>query len=168
MIDSYGTRHARSCQIAAGERPRAGSKHMATFQAVAQTQSGCLIAARERPRAGSKQMATYQAVVVAQTKSGSSSSNLCRSVATQTWSAHVASLLLAPTHYPLCSSTGRGNLILSTNTSKIYVLLILLFSVRTSNEFMSRMNEYREQRSRILVPRSRISFSRRVIATKAC
>ena len=61
MIDSFGTRHARSCQIAARERPRAGSKHMATFQAVAQTQSGCLIAARERPRAGSKQMATYQA-----------------------------------------------------------------------------------------------------------
>ena len=54
---------------------------MATFQAVAQTQSGCLIAARERPRAGSKQMATYQAVVVAQTKSDSSSSNLCPSVA---------------------------------------------------------------------------------------
>ena len=54
MIDSFGTRHARSCQIAARERPRAGSKHMATFQAVAQTQSGCLIAARERPRAGSK------------------------------------------------------------------------------------------------------------------
>ena len=153
MIDSYGTRHARSCQIAAGERPRAGSKHMATFQAVAQTQSGCLMAARERPRAGSKHMATYQAVVVAQTKSGSSSSNLCRSVATQTWSAHVASLLLHTTHY---------------NTSKACVLLILLFSVRTSNELMSRMNEYREQRSRILVPRSRISFSRRVIATKAC
>ena len=101
MIDSYGTRHTRSCQIAAGERPRAGSKHMATFQAVvAQTQSGCLIAARERPRAGSKQMTTYQAVIiVAQTKSGSSSSNLCRSVATQTWSAHVASLLLHTTHY---------------------------------------------------------------------
>ena len=166
MIDSFGTRHARSCQIAARERPRAGSKHMATFQAVAQTQSGCLIAARERPRAGSKQMATYQAVVVAQTKSGSSSSNLCRSVATQTWSAHVASLLLHTTHYLVCSSTGRGNLILSTNTSKICVLL--LFSVRTSNELMSRMNEYREQRSRILVLRSRISFSRRVIATKAC
>ena len=100
MIDSFGTRHARSCQIAAREHPRAGSKHMATFQAEAQTQSGCLIAARERPRAGSKQMAMYQAVVVvAQTKSGSSSSNLCRSVATQTWSAHVASLLLHTTHY---------------------------------------------------------------------
>ena len=50
---------------------------------------GCLIAARKRPRAGSKQMATYQAVV-AQTQSSSSSSNLCRLVATQTWSAHVA------------------------------------------------------------------------------
>ena len=98
MIDSFGTRHGRSCQIAARKRPRAGSKHMATFQAVVpQTQSGCLIAARERPRAGSKQMATYQAVVVAQTKSGSSSSNLCRSVATQTWSAHVASLPLQTT-----------------------------------------------------------------------
>ena len=99
MIDSFGTRHARSCQIAARERPRAGSKHMATFQAVAQTQSGCLIAARERPRAGSKQMATYQAVVVAQTKSGSNLSNLCPSVATQSWSAHVASLLIHTTHY---------------------------------------------------------------------
>ena len=66
MIDSFETRHARSCLIlvAARERPRAGSKHMATFQAVAQTQSRCLIAARERPRASSKQMATYQAVVV--------------------------------------------------------------------------------------------------------
>ena len=37
---------------------------MATYQAVvAQTQSSCLIAARERLRAGSKQMATCQAVV---------------------------------------------------------------------------------------------------------
>ena len=53
------------------------------------------IAAREHPRAGSKQMATYQAVVIAQTQSSSSSSNLCCSVATQTWSAHhvVCSLL---------------------------------------------------------------------------
>ena len=101
MVDNFGTRHARSCLIAARERPRAGmhSKHMATFQAVAQTQSRCLLAARERLRAGSKQMATYQAVVVAQTQSGSSSSNLCRSVATQIWSAHVASSLLHTTHY---------------------------------------------------------------------
>ena len=39
------------------------------------------IAAREHPHAGSKQMATYQAVV-AQTKSSSSSSFFCCSVAT--------------------------------------------------------------------------------------
>ena len=81
-----------SSNIAAKEHPRAGSKQMATYQAIAQTQSSwsssyertsprcgrdematyqavahsqsrCLIAARERPRAGSKQMATYQAVV---------------------------------------------------------------------------------------------------------
>ena len=113
-----------SNNIAAREHPRAGSKQMATYQAVAQTQSSwssscertsphcgrkqmmatyqevvaqtqsrCLIAARERPRAGSKQMSTYQAVV-AQTQSSSSSSNLCCSVATQTWSAHVACSLL--------------------------------------------------------------------------
>ena len=58
------------------------------------------IAAREHPRAGSKQMATYQAVV-AQTQSSSSSSNyLCCSVATQTWSAHhVACSLLHTIHY---------------------------------------------------------------------
>ena len=56
------------------------------------------IAVREHPRAGSKQMATYQAVV-AQTQSSSSSSNLCCSVATQTWSAHVAYLLLHTIHY---------------------------------------------------------------------
>ena len=57
------------------------------------------IAAREHPRAGSKQMATYQAVV-AQTQSSSSSSNLCCSVATQTLSAHhVACSLLHTIHY---------------------------------------------------------------------
>ena len=78
--------------------PRCGRRQMATYQAVAQTQSRCLIAARERPRAGSKQVATYQAVV-AQTKSSSSSSNLYCSVATQTWSAHVARSLLHTIHY---------------------------------------------------------------------
>ena len=62
--------------------PRCGRKQVATYQVVAQTQSRCLIAAREHPRAGSKQMATYQAVV-AQTQSSSSSSNLCCSVATK-------------------------------------------------------------------------------------
>ena len=73
--------------------PRCGRKQMATYQAVAQTQSRCLIAARERPRAGSKQIATYQAVV-AQMQSSSSSSNSCCSVATQTLCAHVACSLL--------------------------------------------------------------------------
>ena len=56
------------------------------------------IAAREHLRAGSKHMATYQAVVV-QTQSSRSSSNLCCSVATQTWSAHVACSLLHTIHY---------------------------------------------------------------------
>ena len=78
--------------------PRCGRKQIATYQAVAQTQRRCLIAARKRPRAGSKQMATYQAVV-AQTQSSSSSSNLCCSVTTQTWSAHVACSLLHTIHY---------------------------------------------------------------------
>ena len=59
------------------------------------------IAAREHPRAGSKQMSTYQAVV-AQTQSSSSSSNLCCSVATQTWFAHhVACSHLHTIHYAL-------------------------------------------------------------------
>ena len=71
-----GTRHVRSCLIIILN-----------------------IAAREHPRARSKQMATYQAVV-AQTQSSSSSSNLCCSVATQTWSAHhVAYSLLHTIHY---------------------------------------------------------------------
>ena len=52
-ISFTGTRHTRSCLIIILN-----------------------IAAREYPRAGSKQMATYQAVV-AQTQSSSSSSNLC-------------------------------------------------------------------------------------------
>ena len=77
--------------------PRCDRNQMATYQAVAQTQSRCLIAARERPRAGSKQMATYQAVV-AQTQSSRSSLNLCCSVATQTWSGHVACSLLHTIH----------------------------------------------------------------------
>ena len=88
MIENSGTRHARGCLIATRERLRAGSKQMATYQALVQTQSRCLIAARERLRARSKQMATYQAV--AQTQSSSRSSVLCCSVATQTWSAYQA------------------------------------------------------------------------------
>ena len=87
-----------SNNIAAREHPRAGSKHMATYQAVAQTQSSwsssCV---RTFPRCGRKQMATYQAV--AQTQSSCLTSKLCCSVATQTWSAHVACSLLNTIHY---------------------------------------------------------------------
>ena len=71
MVDNSGTRHARSCLIiAARERPRAGinSKQMATYQAVAQTQSSWSSSCeRTSPRCGRKRMATYQAV--AQTQS---------------------------------------------------------------------------------------------------
>ena len=69
MIDNSGTRHARSCLlIAARERPRAGSKQMAMYQTVAQTQSRWSSSCeRTSPRCGRKYMATYQAV--AQTQS---------------------------------------------------------------------------------------------------
>ena len=88
-----------SNNIAAREHPRAGSKQMATYQAVAQTQSSWSSSCeRTSPPCGRKQMTTYQAVV-AQTQSSSSSSNLCCSVATQTWSAHVACSLLRTIHY---------------------------------------------------------------------
>ena len=90
------SRWSSSCERTS---PRCGRKHMVTYQAVAQTQSSCLIAARECPRAGSKHMATYQVVVVAQKQSSSSSSYLCRLVATQTWSAHVTRSLLHTIHY---------------------------------------------------------------------
>ena len=130
MIDNSGTRHARSClMIVARERPRAGSKQMATYQAVAQTQSSwsssceitsprcgrkematyqavgqtqssCLIAARERPRAGSKQMATYQAVVAQTTQS---KQQLIKFVLLSCSTNLVcSSRSLAPTNYPRC------------------------------------------------------------------
>ena len=51
-----------SNNIAAREHPRAGSKQMATYQAVAQTQSGWSSSCeRTSPRCGKKQVATYQA-----------------------------------------------------------------------------------------------------------
>ena len=53
--------------IAARERPRAGRKQMATYQAVAQTQSSWSSSCERSPRCGRKHMATYQAV--AQTQS---------------------------------------------------------------------------------------------------
>ena len=166
MLDNSGTRHARSCLIiAARERPRAGSKqmstyqavaqtqsswssscertsprcgrkHMATYQAVAQTQSSCLLAARERPRAGSKQMATYQAEVVAQTQSSSSSSNSCCSVAKQTWSAHVTRSLLPTIHY-----ASSMNAVWRTHTQRrpqtALLILLYIFSRTRSSSMLA-------------------------------
>ena len=110
---------------------------MATYQAVvAQTQSSCLIAARERPRAGSKQMATCQAVV-AQTQSSSSSSNLCCSVATETWSTHVARLLLHTIHH-----VSSMNAVWRTHTQRrpqtaLLLLLLYIFSRARSSSMLA-------------------------------
>ena len=115
--------------------PRCGRKHnMATYQAVvAQTQSSCLIAARERPRAGSKQLATCQAVV-AQTQSSSSSSNLCCSVATQTWSAHVARSLLHTIHYAsLMNAVWRTHKQRRPQTALLLLLLYIFSRARSSS-----------------------------------
>ena len=95
---------------------------------------GCLIiilnkAAREHPRAGSKQMATYQAVVVAQTQSSSSSSNVCCSVATQTWSAHhVACSLLHTIHYASSMNAVWRTPIQSRPQTALLLLLLYVFS----------------------------------------
>ena len=86
------------------------------------------IAAREHPRAGSKQMATYQKVVV-QTHSSSSSSNLCCSVATQTWSAHhVACLLLHTIHYASSMKAVWGTPIQPRPQTALLLLLLYIFS----------------------------------------
>ena len=101
-----GTRHVRSCLIIILN-----------------------IAAREHPRAGSKQMATYQAVVVAQTKSSSSSSNLCCSVATQTWSVHhVACLLLHTIHYASSMNAVWRTPIQPRPQTALLLLLLYIFS----------------------------------------
>ena len=113
--------------------PRCGRKQMATYQAVAQTQSRCLIAARERPHAGSKQMATYQAVV-AQTQSSSSSSNLRCSVATQTWSAHVACSLLHTIHYASSmNAVWRTPIQPKPQTTALLLLLYIYSRTRSSS-----------------------------------
>ena len=112
--------------------PRCGRKQKATYQAVAQTQSRCLVAARERPRAGSKQMATHQAVV-AQTQSSRSSSNLCCSVATQTWSAHVACSLLHTIHYASSvNAVWRTPIQPRPQTTLLLLLLYILSRTRSS------------------------------------
>ena len=112
--------------------PRCGRKQMATYQAVAQTQSRRLIAARERPRAGSKQMARCQAVV-AQTQSSSSSSNLCCLVATQTWSAHVTCSLLHAIHYASSMNALRRTPIQPRSQTALLLLLYILSRTRSSS-----------------------------------
>ena len=112
--------------------PRCGRKQMATYEAVAQTQSRSLISARERPRAGSKQMATYQAVV-AQTQSSSSLSNFCCSVATQTWSAHVACSLLHTIHYASSINAVWRTLIQRRPQTALLLLLYTFFCTRSSS-----------------------------------
>ena len=115
--------------------PRCGRKQMATYQAMAQTQSRCLIPARERPRAGSKQMTTYQAVV-AQTQSSSSSSNLCCSVATQTWSAHVACSLLHTIHYA-SSMNAVWRTPIQPRPQTALLLLLYIFSRTRSSSMLA-------------------------------
>ena len=108
---------------------------MATYQAVAQTQSRCLIAAREPPRAGSKQMATYQAVV-AQMQSSSSSSNLCCLVATQTWPAHVTCSLLHAIHYA-SSMNAVWCTPIQPRPQTALLLLLYIFSRKRSSSMLA-------------------------------
>ena len=110
-----GTRHARSCLIIILN-----------------------IAAREHPRAGSKQMATYQAVV-AQTQSSRSSSNLCCSVHTQTWSAHhVTCSLLYTIHYASSmSAVWRTPIIQPRPQTALLLLLLYIFSRTRSSSMLA-------------------------------
>ena len=109
-----GTRHVRSCLIIIIN-----------------------IAAREHPRAGSKQMATYQAVV-AQTQSSSSSSNLCCSVATQTWSAHhVACSLLHTIHYASSMNAVWRTPIQPRPQTALLLLLLYIFSRTRSSSMLA-------------------------------
>ena len=109
-----GTRHVRSCLIIILN-----------------------IAAREHPRASSKQMATYQAVV-AQTQSSSSSSNLCCSVATQTWSAHhVACSLLHTIHYASSMNAVWRTHIHPRPQTALLLLLLYIFSRTRSSSMLA-------------------------------
>ena len=97
-----------------------------------------IIAEREHPRAGSKQMATYQAVVVAQTQSSSSSSNLCCSVATQTWSAHhVACSLLHTIHYASSMNAVWRTPIQPRPQTALLLLLLYIFSRTRSSSMLA-------------------------------
>ena len=109
-----GTRHVRSC-------PNNNIKY----------------AAREHPRAGSKQMATYQAVV-AQMQSSSSSSNLCCSVATQTWSAHhVACSLLRTIHYASSMNALWRTPLQPRPQTALLLLLLYIFSRTRSSSMLA-------------------------------
>ena len=110
-ISFTGTRHVRSCLIIILNK-----------------------AAREDPRAGSKQMATYQAVV-AQTQCSSSSSNLCCSAATQTWSAHHAACSLLHTiHYASSmNAVWRAPIQPRPQTVLLLLLLYILSCTRSSS-----------------------------------
>ena len=107
-----GTRHVRSCLIIILN-----------------------IAAREHPRAGSKHMATYQAVV-AQTKSSSSSSNLCCSVATQTWSAHHVACSLPHTIHNASSMNAVWRTPIQPRPQTALLLLLLYIFSRTRSSSM--------------------------------
>ena len=110
-----GTRHVRSCLIIILN-----------------------IVAREHPRAGSKQMATYEAVV-AQAQSSNSSSNLCCSVATQTWSAHhVACSLLHTIHYASSmNAVWRTPIIQPRPQTALLLLLLNIFSRTRSSSMLA-------------------------------
>ena len=110
-----GTRHVRSCLIIILN-----------------------IAAREHPRAGSKQMATYQAVVAQTQSSSSSSSNLCCSVATQTWSAHhVACSLLHTIHYASSMNAVWRTPIQPRPQTALLLLLLYMFSRTRSSSMLA-------------------------------
>ena len=114
-----GTRHVRSCLIIILN-----------------------IAAKEHPRAGSKQMATYQAVV-AQTQSSSSSSNLCCSVATQTWSAHHVACSLPQHTIHFASSMNavwRTPIQPRPQTALLLLLLYIFFRTRSSSMLAARLS----------------------------
>ena len=113
-ISFTGTRHARSCLMIILN-----------------------IAAREHPRAGSKQMATYQAVV-AQTQSSISSSNWCCSVNTQTWSAHhVACSLLHTIHYASSMNAVWRTPIQPRPQTALLLLLLYIFSRTRSSSMLA-------------------------------
>ena len=109
-----------------------GTRHVRNYQIIILD-----IAAREHPHAGSKQMATYQAVV-AQTQSSSSSSNLCCSVATQTWSAHhVACWLLHTIHYASSINAVWRTPIQPRPQTALLLLLLYIFSRTRSSSMLA-------------------------------